>query len=197
MIGRESTKDYLEIFDNNELRNCPIEISNIVAAEVIIGTEVGSLQGDTVCSSSAQMTHLKVNIPPHLYERYKEVSLSIDIMFINKVDLFMTKIRNLRFGSSGHITSRNQKIILTCIKKLGSAYQLGGLNITHINSDKELEPLRAELADMHIYLNAASDDEHVGNIERYIRTTKERVSSIRNTYPFQKVLHRTLIEFVE
>ena len=170
-IGRPSTKDYLDIVDNNQLWNCPVERSNIVAAEVILGPEVGSLQGKTACSSSAQVTYLKVNIPPHLYKIYKEVSFSIDIMFINKVALFMTKYRNLRFGSSENITSINHNIILTCIKKLRSVYRLGGFNITQIDSDKEFEPPQAELSDMHIHLNAASDDEHVGNIEQYIRTT--------------------------
>ena len=136
MIGRPSTKDYLDIFDNNQLRNCPIDRSNVVAAEVILGPEVGSLQGKTACSSSAQVTYLKVNIPPHLYEIYKDVSLSIDIMFINKVAFFMTKSKNIRFVSLEHITSRNHKIVLTCINKLRSVYQLGGFKITHIDSDK-------------------------------------------------------------
>ena len=98
--------------------------------------------------------------------------MSIDIMFINKVAFFMTKSRNIRFVSSEHITSRNHNIILTCIKKLRRVYQLGGFKITHIDSDKEFQPLRDELADIHIHINAASDDEHVGYIEQYIRTTK-------------------------
>ena len=90
--------------------------------------------------------------------------MSIDIMFINKVAFFMTKPRNLWFGSSEHITSRNNKIIFTCIKKLRSVYRLGGFKITHIDSDREFEQLRAELVDMHIHLNSVSDDEHVGDI---------------------------------
>ena len=136
MIGRPSTKYYLEIVNNNQLQNCALEGSNVVAAKVILGPEVGSLQGKTVRNSSAKVTHLKVNIPPHLYERYKEGYLSIDIMFINKVAFFMTKSRNIRFGSSEHITSKNHKIILTCIKKLRSVYQLSCFYITHIDSDK-------------------------------------------------------------
>ena len=51
MIGRPSTKDYLEIVDNNQLQNCPVERNNVVAAEVILGHEVGSLQVKTVRSS--------------------------------------------------------------------------------------------------------------------------------------------------
>ena len=50
---------------------------------------------------------------------------------------------------------------------------------------------------MHIHLNSASDDEHVGNIERYIRTTKERVHSNWNNIPLRKVPHRMLIEFIK
>ena len=48
---------------------------------------------------------------------------------------------------------------------------------------------------MHLY--AASNDKHVGEIERYIRTTKERVRSIWNTVPIRKVPHRMMIEFVK
>ena len=34
--------------------------------------------------------------------------------------------------------------------------------------------MMADLADMKIILNPASDGEHVGDIERFIRTTKEQ-----------------------
>ena len=197
MIGRPSTKDYLDLVDSNQLRNCPVDRRSIVAAEAIFGPEVGSLKGKTVRKSSSQVTHLKMTIPPHIHERYQEVSLSIDIMFINKVAFFITKSKSLRFGSVEHIPSRTHKTILTCIKKLRSVYRLGGFRITQIDCDKEFEPLQAELADMQIAINAASDDEHVGDIEQYIRTTKERVRSTWNTLPFRKIPHRMLIDFVK
>ena len=69
--------------------------------------------------------------------------------------------------------------------------------MTQINGDKEFAPLGASLADMKISLNTASDDEHVGEIERYIRTTKERVQSIWNTLPFTKLPNRMIIEIVK
>ena len=197
MIGRPSTKDYLDIVDNNQLRNCPVDRNNVSAAENILGPDVGSLKGKTVRESSDQVVHLRTNIPPQLYERYKDVSLSIDIMFINKVAFFMTRSKSLRFGSSEHIVSRNHETLLTCIKKLRSVYRLGGFRITHIDSDKEFEPMRDKFAEMKIHLNAASDDEHVGDIERFIRTVKERVRATWNTLPFRKIPSRMLIEFVK
>ena len=40
--------------------------------------------------------------------------------------------------------------------------------------DGQFEPLRGNLAELGITLNTASNDEHVPEIERQIRTVKER-----------------------
>ena len=40
--------------------------------------------------------------------------------------------------------------------------------------DGQFEPLRGNLAELGILLNMASNDEHVPEIERQIRTVKER-----------------------
>ena len=53
--------------------------------------------------------------------------------------------------------------------------------------DGEFGHLQGELADMGIALNETSRDEHVGDIERYIRTVKERMRAVYNTLPFNKV----------
>jgi hypothetical protein len=47
-IGRPSTKDFISIVTNNQLRNCPITKADIMAAEHIFGPDVGSLKGKTV-----------------------------------------------------------------------------------------------------------------------------------------------------
>ena len=60
--------------------------------------------------------------------------------------------------------------------------------------DGEFVPLRGGLAEIGITLNETSRDEHVGDIERYIRTVKERMRAIYNTLPFHKVPGRLVIE---
>eukprot|EP00978_Attheya_sp_CCMP212_P043302 scaffold280126_cov62-Attheya_sp.AAC.1 len=62
--------------------------------------------------------------------------------------------------------------------------------------DGQFEPLRSELADLRINLNVVSNDEHVPEIERHIRTTKERVRCIYNTLPFKKIPPRLVVEMV-
>ena len=47
---------------------------------------------------------------------------------------------------------------------------------------------------MGVTLNDTSRDEHVGDVERFIRTIKERMRAIYNTLPFQKVPARLIVE---
>jgi len=49
---------------------------------------------------------------------------------------------------------------------------------------------------MGIILNVTSRDEHVPEIERFIRTVKERVRAIVNTLPLEQYPNRLIIEMV-
>ena len=62
--------------------------------------------------------------------------------------------------------------------------------------DGQFEPLRGNLAGLGILLNTASNDEHVPEIERQIRTVKERTHAIYCTLPFQKMPRQLIIEMV-
>ena len=58
-------------------------------------------------------------------------------------------------------------------------------------------PLCGSLAELGIRLNETSRDEHIGDIERYIRMVKERMRAIYNTLPFQKIPAQLVIEMAK
>ena len=60
--------------------------------------------------------------------------------------------------------------------------------------DGQFEPLRGNLAELGILLNTASNNEHVPEIERQIRTVKERTRAIYCTLPFNKMPRRLIID---
>ena len=62
--------------------------------------------------------------------------------------------------------------------------------------DGQFEPLRGDLADMGIQLNTVSNDEHAPEIERQIRTLKERTRGIYCTLPFHKIPRCLIIEML-
>ena len=63
--------------------------------------------------------------------------------------------------------------------------------------DGEFGHLHGELAGMGVTLNEMLQDEHVGDIERYIRTVKECMQAIYNTPPFNKIPARLVVEMAK
>jgi hypothetical protein len=76
-------------------------------------------------------------------------------------------------------------------------YCRAGFKIVAALMDGEFETLQGDLADLGITLNTAAPDEHVGDIERYIRTIKERVRAMYNSLPFERIPHRMVIEMAK
>ena len=64
------------------------------------------------------------------------------------------------------------------------------------HTDNEFEPMRANLMDAKVNLNVASNNEHVPEIERHIRTVKDRVRCMHNSAPFKKMSSRMIVEIV-
>lgn len=195
-IGRPGTRYYINLVDNNLIPNIPITRKDIIAAEDIFGPDVGSLKGKTVRRSPISVESYDVNIPPSIMETYRNVTLAADIMFINKICFFMTISRNIKFYTAEMITNQKMPTILHAIKQLKAIYMKRGFNITTILMDGQFEPLRTDLAGLNISLNSVSRDEHVPEIERAIRTVKERVRSVYNVLPFPRLPRRLLTELV-
>ena len=92
---------------------------------------------------------------------------------------------------------RKQATVLKSIANMATLYRKAGFKVTTVLMDGEFVPLRRGLAEIGVTLNETSRDEHVGDIERYIRTIKERMRSIYNTMPFHKVPARVVIEMAK
>jgi predicted fused transcriptional regulator/phosphomethylpyrimidine kinase len=117
-------------------------------------------------------------------------------MKVNGVSFLMSISRHIKFGTAEFIESHHAKVILKAVTHLQNVYAKGGFWIVTILMDGEFESLCPELINLGMSLNTASRDEHVPEIERRIRTVKERVRGVWNTIPFKKVPHRMTIELV-
>ncbi len=200
VIGRPSTRDFLNMVGSNLLPNCPITIKDIMTAEEIFGPNIGSLKGKTVRRKGDHVTttrHCSVSI--EILQRHQRVVLCIDLMFVNKVPFLMTISRDIKFGTAEMLHRRDAKYILKAIKNVKAIYNKQGFKITRIHTDNEFEILRADLIDdpvSPVELNTSSNAEHVPEIERYIRTVKEQARCVWNTMPFKKIPTRMVVELV-
>jgi hypothetical protein len=196
IIGRPSDRDYIEIVETKQLAECPVTRRDIKIAGAIFGPDRGTLQGKTVRQGAARVETTLTDIPASIMSHYREVVLGGDIMFVNRLPFFMTISRSLKFGTAESLKNQKDKTILISIKQVKSIYAKRGFKITHMLMDGQFESLRADIADLQITLNTVSNDEHVPEIERRIRTVKERTRCIYSTLPFPKIPPRMVIEMV-
>jgi hypothetical protein len=198
IIGRPSTKTFLSIVDKNLLANCPVTRADIIAAEAIFGPDVGSLKGKTVRKASSPVQADYTSVPKAILSRYQEVCVAGDIMFVNKLPFFVTISRHIKFSTSEFLANQKTETILKAIKHVHQTYSKRGFRITHFLMDGQFDKdgLDGDLAGLGITLNSVAADEHVPEIERHIRTIKERARSIVNMLPFDRFPARITIELV-
>jgi len=197
VIGRPSTRDYIRYITRNQLPNCPVTRVDIANAENIFGPDVGSLKGKTTRQAPPKVRVPRSLLPPEELDRHRDVTLCADLMHINGVPFLISVSRKIKFGTVEELRSASKDNVLKAFDRIRATYSAGGLRVRHALMDGYFESYRADLAERETVLNTTGRDEHVGDIERYIRTIKERARSTYNTIPFKRVPPRMVIEMVK
>ena len=96
-------------------------------------------------------------------------------MFVNGLAFFTTLGRAIRFGTAKHVPSWTAKQLAKSLMKIIKLYTLGGFVIRTVIMDREFENIKPEV-ELDVYISAARA--HVGEIERYHKTLKERCRCI-------------------
>ena len=196
-MGRPSTATFVAALKNNGLMNCPVTPGDVRAAEQIFGPDIASLKGKTTRRNPPIIDSPITPVPADILKRYQNVTLCIDIMYVNRIPRLVSISRNIKFGTIEAIPNNKTAIALKGVKAILQVYRWNGFNIEMAFMDGEFGHLQGELAGMGVTLNKTSRDEHMGDIERYIRTVKERMRAIYNTLPFNKIPARLVVEMAK
>ena len=96
-------------------------------------------------------------------------------MHVNGIPFLMSISRIIKFGTMQELSSKGKKNFLHAFDNILAAYHAGGFRVRYALMDGEFEPYQGDLAEQGrgVRLNTTAHDEHVGDIERYIRTIKE------------------------
>ena len=109
IIGRPTTRAFINFIKNNLLPNCPVNRRDVLRAEQIFGPDIGSLKGKTVRRQPPQVEVTEVTLPPTIHQHYQEVTLGCDILFVNKVPFLMSISQHLRFSTAQHIKNNKEQ----------------------------------------------------------------------------------------
>lgn len=187
ILGRPSYRNFTNVIKWGLIKNCPIEYKDIVDAWKIYGEDIGTIRGKSTRRKPMRVnTNKIVKLPQELLFSLQDLTLCIDIMFLDKLKVFVTYSRRVAFSTADILPSREIDDIYEACKKVLAMYTHRGIPIKFILGDREFEPMAQRLLiNDDVRFNGTSANEHVPEIERNNRVTKERCRATRSVLPYK------------
>ena len=110
---------------------------------------------------------------------------------------FVTRSRHIHFGAVDVLPSLQADDIGKALRHVVNIYACGGFQVTTAMMDGVFVGLHDVCNQLQVTLNTTSRDEHVGDVERYIQTIKERMRGISNTIPFKRLTRNMVMELAK
>ena len=120
--------------------NSSITIEDILRGQDIFGTPIPLLQGNMKRKHPSE--HPKItSIPLDLLlgKRNRDITLFIDVFFVNKLPFYLSKLARINFLSVKSIGSRKASELRTALKNDMNKYTSIGFNIRDIHADNEFD----------------------------------------------------------
>ena len=167
--------------------NPPVTTQDIARADDIWGPNVAALKGKT--------TQRKSGYPPEeefLPRRLNPVpqDLLADLMYVDSDAYLITRTKQLRLRMIESLASRSSDEITKALKNIVKLYAGAGYKLVDLYSDKEGGVAKAfsnvDCSEL-LFMKLITDGwgKHVPEIERDIRTTKERLRCILHSLPYK------------
>jgi hypothetical protein len=186
-IGRPDESEFQSILRGNFIRNCPVTPDDARRALLIYGPDVATIKGKMTRSGATPRapTFESVPIPAPILTHHRAVTLCVDFFFVQGLGFLHTISRGIGFRTVAAITDRSAKTILKEITAVIKLYGDRGLIVQDIHADQEFECIRNNVRP--VQMNTVTADSHVGEVERSIRTIKERLRSCAHGLPFKRL----------
>ena len=103
---------------SNIIVNCPVTFSDVKNSKLIFGPDITSLKRKSVRRKPASFVTDYVDIPKEILESRKELEVSTDVTFINKLPFLVSISQRLKFTTIYYLSSKNEIALVTSINKI-------------------------------------------------------------------------------
>jgi hypothetical protein len=98
-LSYPSMKDFKWMIRSNHIKDCPVTVQGVDVTITIWGKNIAALKGNTMRSKTNPVARDYVKVPMELLKLHKEVFLTTDIFFVNKLPFFLTVARSVSWLS--------------------------------------------------------------------------------------------------
>jgi hypothetical protein len=117
-----STKDFKWVVQSNQIKDCPVTIQDIDVATKIWGKNIAALKGKTTWRKPIPVAADFIKVPIELVKLHKEVFLTVDLFFVNKIPFFLMLSRSICFTAINHLANRSVINIFKAFKEIYQYY---------------------------------------------------------------------------
>jgi hypothetical protein len=135
--GPMTLEDYVSAVSTGQIQNCPVTPTDIKVAEIIFGPNVMCLKGKTTKRTTKQARMEPIQIPISISEKYKNVILAVDIMFVRGYHIV--------FGTAGYLRDAKILTIANSFSRVCNVYRTRGFRVTIAMMDGQFEPLQGRM----------------------------------------------------
>ena len=98
-----SAKEYNWVIHSKHIKNYPVTVQDVEVALKLCGKNIEALKGNNTRENPNVVARYQVKIPEELINLYKEVLLTCDIFFVNKIPFLLTLSQNIYFTAVNHL----------------------------------------------------------------------------------------------
>jgi hypothetical protein len=165
-LNYQSWKDFKWIIWSNQIKDCLVTDDHVNAALKIWGKNV-ALKGKTTWTKPDPVARDFVKVPVELLKLHKEVYITANLFFVNKILCFLMLSHKICFTAINHLADRTVLQIFMAFKEIYQYYLQRGFRITTVHADGEFVPLKVLIESLPggPMVNLASPNEHVPEIK--------------------------------
>jgi hypothetical protein len=106
-----------------------VESRHVQFADDINGKNLGAIKGKTV-RREVKLPAVAINpVPEEIMSQHPNVTLSIDIMYVNSVTFLTAVSKELKIGHAIPVASRHDVVIATALKRVIAKYERRGFSV--------------------------------------------------------------------
>jgi len=179
---------FIRLLQNNYFRNSPITVEDVKRSLEVYGRDQSELKGKGTRTRPIPIQDMEIiPLPVNILEHNREIHLSVDYLYINGIAMLHSisgwsyQFRTLQplFKNKANKTD-----ILEGINSIIKIYKARGITIKQINGDNEFHCVKHDF--LPSVFNIVASEEHVGDIEKSVRTIKDGTRVHISRLPFCK-----------